>query len=399
MLRSPPAASRHDLHRLGNPGIWLDICAENRPAILTALDGSCATGEMRTAVADGDRTGLHDRLQRPAKHQPADPATGLSSWPSCASRSWTGPAPVPACSPSPSWGQHRQPRQHSVEGNRCRCRARRRANAELYRGGLMARIPPGSNGSPDGPAGGEAGGRRTPRSVPGLKSIANRALVCAALADGRLAAQRAAGDDTALLDCPASTSTAPEPSSSSTAAAGRRPGRARSRPGLRTTSFRHGVALGGTARADGLAAGPADTRCTMRSRWRRVPRSASRSPARRDPWPAARWRCRCPAMSAPVRHCPGCSSPRRRRADDRADSGCVPPVHRDDRRVMQHFGIAGVDVGGRGVDAAATRDGADVEPDASSPATCHAAVWPRWVTVPGRGVVDPGDAAFAGILR
>ncbi len=49
----------------GHPGIWLDICAENRDAILDALDRlSQAIGGVRDVVAQGDRAGLLDLLQR-----------------------------------------------------------------------------------------------------------------------------------------------------------------------------------------------------------------------------------------------------------------------------------------------------------------------------------------------
>ena len=49
----------------GQPDIWLDVCAENRPAILSALDG-LITGlaEMREIVRTDARDELHSRLQR-----------------------------------------------------------------------------------------------------------------------------------------------------------------------------------------------------------------------------------------------------------------------------------------------------------------------------------------------
>jgi prephenate dehydrogenase len=61
------AGGFRDMTRIasGHPAIWLDICAENRTAILSALDGLIAgLGEMRTVVAGDDRDGLHDRLRR-----------------------------------------------------------------------------------------------------------------------------------------------------------------------------------------------------------------------------------------------------------------------------------------------------------------------------------------------
>jgi prephenate dehydrogenase len=48
----------------GHPGIWPDICAENRDAILEGLDAlSTALAEVRANVADGDRSGLLSRLE------------------------------------------------------------------------------------------------------------------------------------------------------------------------------------------------------------------------------------------------------------------------------------------------------------------------------------------------
>jgi prephenate dehydrogenase len=49
----------------GQPDIWLDICAENRPAILSALDAVIGRlGEMREIVATDAREDLYGRLQR-----------------------------------------------------------------------------------------------------------------------------------------------------------------------------------------------------------------------------------------------------------------------------------------------------------------------------------------------
>ena len=61
------AGGFRDMTRIasGHPAIWLDICAENRTAILSALDGLIAgLSQMRDVVADDDRTGLLDRLER-----------------------------------------------------------------------------------------------------------------------------------------------------------------------------------------------------------------------------------------------------------------------------------------------------------------------------------------------
>jgi prephenate dehydrogenase len=47
----------------GQPDMWLDICAENRPAIVEALDDLIAAlAELRDVVDDDDRAALHERL-------------------------------------------------------------------------------------------------------------------------------------------------------------------------------------------------------------------------------------------------------------------------------------------------------------------------------------------------
>jgi prephenate dehydrogenase len=52
----------------GHPGIWPDICAENREAIVKALDRlSAALSAMRDLVVLGDRPGLLEALER-ARH-------------------------------------------------------------------------------------------------------------------------------------------------------------------------------------------------------------------------------------------------------------------------------------------------------------------------------------------
>jgi prephenate dehydrogenase len=49
----------------GHPGIWLDICAENRDAIVTGIDVlQSALSEMRELVEGGDRDGLLTWLER-----------------------------------------------------------------------------------------------------------------------------------------------------------------------------------------------------------------------------------------------------------------------------------------------------------------------------------------------
>jgi prephenate dehydrogenase len=59
------AGGFRDMTRIaaGHPGIWPDICAENRDAIVIELDELIAgLGEVRTIVADGDRERLLDVL-------------------------------------------------------------------------------------------------------------------------------------------------------------------------------------------------------------------------------------------------------------------------------------------------------------------------------------------------
>lgn len=61
------AGGFRDMTRIasGQPDIWLDICAENRPAIVTALDSLIARlGDLRQIVGNDDRDALYDHLQR-----------------------------------------------------------------------------------------------------------------------------------------------------------------------------------------------------------------------------------------------------------------------------------------------------------------------------------------------
>src|SRR3546814_6491235 len=49
----------------GHPGIWPDICGENRGAIVEVLDGLLASlGSVRDIVAGNDRDGLLAVLER-----------------------------------------------------------------------------------------------------------------------------------------------------------------------------------------------------------------------------------------------------------------------------------------------------------------------------------------------
>lgn len=59
------AGGFRDMTRIaaGHPGIWLDICGENRDAIVTVLDElSERLDQVREVVADGDREGLRSVL-------------------------------------------------------------------------------------------------------------------------------------------------------------------------------------------------------------------------------------------------------------------------------------------------------------------------------------------------
>ena len=59
------AGGFRDMTRIasGSPAIWLDICSQNRPAIVRALDGLIGRlTEIRTVVDDGDRDALEQAL-------------------------------------------------------------------------------------------------------------------------------------------------------------------------------------------------------------------------------------------------------------------------------------------------------------------------------------------------
>jgi prephenate dehydrogenase len=61
------AGGFRDMTRIasGHPGIWPDICAENRAAIVDVLDGLLASlAEVRAIVAEDDREGLLDVLEQ-----------------------------------------------------------------------------------------------------------------------------------------------------------------------------------------------------------------------------------------------------------------------------------------------------------------------------------------------
>ncbi len=70
------AGGFRDMTRIaaGQPGIWPDVCAENAPAIVAALDTLLADlAGMRDRVAAADRAGLLAELEH-AAHGPALPA-------------------------------------------------------------------------------------------------------------------------------------------------------------------------------------------------------------------------------------------------------------------------------------------------------------------------------------
>ena len=59
----------------GHPGIWPDICAENRTAIVDELDRLIAAlADMRDTVAKNDRDGLVSLLERAREARVAMPA-------------------------------------------------------------------------------------------------------------------------------------------------------------------------------------------------------------------------------------------------------------------------------------------------------------------------------------
>ena len=99
------AGGFRDMTRIasGHPGIWPDICAENRAAIVDGLDRLIdALGDARQQVADHDADGLLRDLTRARAARVNLPgrSRGRPSWPRSGCRCPTGPA----CSPtSPRW--------------------------------------------------------------------------------------------------------------------------------------------------------------------------------------------------------------------------------------------------------------------------------------------------------
>lgn len=142
------AGGFRDMTRIasGHPAIWLDICTENRPAILSALDGLISGLEsMRDVVDRDDRGALFDRLQHarearanlPSRvNQPSELAEvriPIPDRPGAAAEVFTLAAELGVNIASFEV-------VHSAEGNRgVAVVLVDVASVELYRGGLMAR--------------------------------------------------------------------------------------------------------------------------------------------------------------------------------------------------------------------------------------------------------------------
>jgi len=142
------AGGFRDMTRIasGHPSIWIDICAENRPAITSALDGLIdGLIGMRDVVANDDRVQLHDRLQRARDARANLPVRGthpnelaemripIPDRPGAAAQIFTLAAELGVNVSSFEV-------VHSVEGNRGVAVVLVDASAaDLYRGGLMAR--------------------------------------------------------------------------------------------------------------------------------------------------------------------------------------------------------------------------------------------------------------------
>ncbi len=142
------AGGFRDMTRIaaGQPGIWLDICAENRDAILSALDGLIdGLSSMRSVVERDDRTGLYERLNRareartnlPSRvNQPSELAEAripIPDRPGAAAEIFTLAAELGVNIASFEV-------VHSVEGNKGVAVVLIDATAaDLFRGGLLAR--------------------------------------------------------------------------------------------------------------------------------------------------------------------------------------------------------------------------------------------------------------------
>jgi prephenate dehydrogenase len=142
------AGGFRDMTRIasGQPNIWLDICAENREAILSALDGLIGGLSQMRAVVDGDDRGELHRLLSKAREARANlPVRGTHPDELAEMRipilDRTGSA-AEVFTLAAELGVNISSFEvvHSVEGNRgVAVVLVDAAMAELYRGGLMAR--------------------------------------------------------------------------------------------------------------------------------------------------------------------------------------------------------------------------------------------------------------------
>lgn len=130
----------------GQPNIWLDICAENRDAILSALDGLIGgLSQMRSVVDGDDRAELHRLLSKAREARANLPVRGTHPDELAEMRipilDRTGSA-AEVFTLAAELGVNISSFEvvHSVEGNRgVAVVLVDAAMAELYRGGLMAR--------------------------------------------------------------------------------------------------------------------------------------------------------------------------------------------------------------------------------------------------------------------
>jgi prephenate dehydrogenase len=142
------AGGFRDMTRIasGHPGIWLDICAENRRAILDGLDGLIdGLTNMRQIVRDDDRAALYEYLRRAREARANLPTRGtqpselaevripIPDRPGAAAEVFTLAAELGVNIASFEV-------VHSIEGNRGVAIVLVDAQAaDLFRGGLLAR--------------------------------------------------------------------------------------------------------------------------------------------------------------------------------------------------------------------------------------------------------------------
>lgn len=142
------AGGFRDMTRIasGHPAIWLDICSENRPAIVSALDGLISgLQEMRRVVAIDDRVALLEKLRHARDARANLPVRGtrpeelaelripIPDQPGAAAQIFTLAAELGVNADSFEV-------VHSAEGNRGVAVVLVDAKmADLYRGGLLAR--------------------------------------------------------------------------------------------------------------------------------------------------------------------------------------------------------------------------------------------------------------------